>query len=361
MAKRVEKKVILVTGVNGFWGSRVAAGLLQSQATARKPIVRVIGVDALPLASEIKGLNFIQADIRSPLFVELLKTEKVQTVCHLAFDESALPSEAAFDLNVMGTLKVFGACAEAGVHKVVLRSSTAVYGAVPSNPAYITEEHPLQELQGSGYNQHLLEVEAFCNGFRRQAPDLILTILRFPSIIGPKADTPMTRFLKEPLAPSLLGFDPLMQIIHESDVVQALVHAILRDIPGVFNVAAEGVLPLSRLTALAAKYPIPVFHLCAYLGVSLGNSIGLRTAEFWPIEPDYLRYTWVGDLKKMRAELGFAPAYTAEEALREFAGKQRSRQYIPGDVAPGFDEERLHDTLERFKRELSRTEGVDHA
>ncbi|NIV40333.1 MAG: epimerase, partial [Anaerolineae bacterium] len=68
----------------------------------------------------------------------------------------------------------------------------------------------------------------------------MLTILRFPSIVGPTVNTRMTRFLAEPWAPSLLGFDPMMQIIHEEDVVSALVHAVRHGLSGAYNVAAEG-------------------------------------------------------------------------------------------------------------------------
>ena len=76
---------------------------------------------------------------------------------------------------------------------------------------------------------------------------------RFPGIIGPACDTPMTRFLKDSRAPVLLGFDPLMQVIHEDDVVGGLVHAVLHTMPGVFNVAADKAMPLSQLMALAGK------------------------------------------------------------------------------------------------------------
>jgi UDP-glucose 4-epimerase len=350
MARRAQKKVILVTGVGSYWGFQVAHRLLQNRDHSNSPEIQVIGVDAQPPEKGIQGLDFIQADIRNPLFVEILKLEMVDTVCHLIFAGSRRPSEANFDLNVMGTMKVLGACAEAGVKKVILKSSTSVYGALPTNPGYLTEKHPLQGSQVYGNNRNLLEIEAFCNGFSRQVPNLMLTILRFASIVGTEADTPMTRFLKAPLAPTLLGFDPLMQVIHEKDVVNALIHVIENDHPGVFNVAAEGILPLSRLTALAAKVPIPVIHLVAYWGLGLVNAVGLPGARYWPMEPDYLRYGWVADLEKMREELKFYPAYTAEEALREFAGKQRLRHYVPESVALAYDEERLRDTLERRKR-----------
>ncbi|HEX7974860.1 MAG TPA: hypothetical protein VF498_10655, partial [Anaerolineales bacterium] len=208
-----------------------------------------------------------------------------------------------------------------------------------------------------GYTRDMIEIEAFCNGFRRQTSEMILTILRFSSIIGPTVDTPMTRFLREPWTPVLLGFDPLMQVIHERDVVESLVHSVLNDASGVFNVAAEGVLPLTRLMALAGKMPIPIFHLFAYWGAGALGGSGLRLTRYVPIELDYIRYPWMGDLTKMRHELGFTPRYTAEEVLREFAGQQRLRRYIPESAALAYDEERLRDTIERRRRARGRQEA----
>jgi len=351
MVKKMPKKVILVTGVDDYWGRNVVAQLLQNEANRNKPEFHIVGVSAQPPKAEIKGIDYIQADIRNPLLTELLKSEKVDTVCHLVFSESVRPMEATFDLNVMGTMKVLGACADAGVRKVILKSSMAVYGASATNPAYLTEKSPFQGGQSYGYNRNLLEIESFCNGFIRQHPDILLTILRFSNIVGPESDTPMTRFLKEPLAPVLLGFDPLMQVIHEKDVVNALVHSIEHDHSGAFNIAADGILPLTRLMALAAKIPIPVIHLCAYWGVGIASSLGLPTAQYWPIEPDFIRYSWVGDAKQMRENMAFSPSYTAEAALREFAAKQRLRHYVSDSAALAYDEERLRDTLERRRRE----------
>jgi UDP-glucose 4-epimerase len=342
------KKVILVTGVASYWGAQVASRLVSSASPETD--YHVIGLDSEPPDESLKGLDFIQADIRNPLLVDLLQAENVHTVCHLVFAESIRGSEAAFDVNVMGTMKVLGACAEAGVRKVVLKSSLSIYGANPGNPAFITEQQPAQAGRSYATTRHLVEIESFCNGFRRLVPEMVLTILRFSSIIGLHADTPMTRFLKQPMAPVLFGFDPLMQVVHENDVVEALVYAIDNDVPGVFNVAAEGILPLSRLVALTAKIPIPVFHLFAYWGSDLMGMAGVSAGRHWPIEIDFLRYPWVGDLTKMREDLGFVPGYTAEEALREFAGEQRLRRYMPESAALAYDEERLRDTIERRKR-----------
>lgn len=334
-----DRTVVLITGVAGHWGSQVAARLVLEASN------RIIGLDADKPAEEIPGLDFIQADVRNPLLADLFTEEGVDTVCHLAFMDTTLPAEAAFDLNVMGTTKLLGACAAAGVGKVVLKSSTAVYGARPSNSAFLTEDHALRGSRRYGLARDMVEVEAFCNGFRHRVPDITLTILRFASIVGLTVDTPMTRFLRGASTPSLLGFDPMMQIIHEADVVDALVHAVLNDVPGVFNVAAEDALPLNKMRGLAGKAPLPLFHLFAYWGAGLLGNRSLQLTRHLPIDPDYLRFPWVGDLTKMRTELGFEPRYTAEETLLEFAEQNRMRRHLSQSAILARSEEHLRDIL----------------
>ena len=142
----------------------------------------------------------------------------------------------------------------------------------------------------------------------------------------------------------------MMQVIHEDDVVEALACAVWQDAPGVFNVAAEGVLPLSKVRRLAGKHAPPVFHLAAYWGNPLLAAFRFPVRSIWPIDLDYLRYPWVTDLAKMRHVLGFAPRYTAAEALREFAGRKRPEQIGPESQGLAYDEERLRDTIERRRR-----------
>ena len=342
-----EKRVLLVTGVAGFWGSRVAERLVS------EPNTYVIGLDPEPPERTIPRLDFVPADVRNPLLAELLASEGVDTVCHLSFVETTQPHDAIYNLNVMGTTKLLEACAEAKVRKVVLKSSTAVYGARPSNSAFLTEDHAIRGSKRSGTTRDLLEIETFCRDFRHRWPQLTLTILRFASIIGATADTPMTRFLKMPQAPSLLGFDPRMQFIHEDDVVEALTHAVLKDVPGIINIAAEDIIPLNRMRGLAGKRPISIPHLLAYWGRDKLARYGQHSHEHMPIEPDYLRYSWVADLRRMREELGFAPFYSAEDTLREFAEHQHTSPLQAGPLNLARDEERLRDQIEQ--RQLART------
>ncbi|MFZ0548110.1 MAG: NAD-dependent epimerase/dehydratase family protein [Candidatus Promineifilaceae bacterium] len=340
-----EKTVVLVTGAAGYWGGRVA------QRLSAESDYHVIGLD-MEQPEEVSDIDFIQADIRNPLMAELMESEGVSIICHLQFREKVAHSETAFDLNVMGTMKLFGAAAQAGVEKIIVRSSTALYGALPDNSALLTEETPLRGSRKYGYNRDWLELEAFCNGFRGQHPEVALTTLRFANIVGPTADTPMTRFLKLQPPVVLLGFDPMLQFIHEDDAVEALAHAVLNDTSGTYNVAAEGPMPLTRVLTLTRKLPLPILHPLAYLGLDLLKGSPLRPSRFVPIEWDYLRYPWVADIAKMREEMGFIPQYMTDELLREFAGPRHIGQNGDGLAD---DETRLQDIIERRRRAREQT------
>jgi len=350
-----DESTVVVTGVGGYWGGRLAARLLEESD------VKVIGLDADSSSVDIPGLDFIQADVRSTLLPELLQTENVSALCHLDFLATVEKSETAFQRNVLGTMNVLGACAEAKVDRVVLMSSTAVYGAHRDNSAFLSEETPLRGSKRYGYTRDLLEIEAFCNGYRNQWPDVCLTILRFASIVGPSADTPMTRFLKLQAPPILLGFDPLLQLIHENDVVDGLAFATLKDRPGVYNIAAEDVMPLSRVLRLVRKMPLPVFHPIAYGGFNLLQGTMLEPSQYVPIEWDYLRFPWIADLRRMREEFGFAPLYTAAETLREFAGEQRREATNGQETATRADEQRLRDVIERRRRMRERQASIQQS
>lgn len=334
-------RVVLITGVADYWGSRLAERL------AAEPEMHVIGLDVAAPREKIADLDFVQADLRNPALADLLKSERVQTVCHLKFVHSVRHREAAFDANVSGTIKLLDACAVAGVGKVVLKSSTSVYGAHPDNSAFLTEAHAFRGGRRYAYTHHLLEIETLCDDFRRRNPALTVTQLRFANIVGPTADTPMTSFLKNKWAQPLLGFDPMLQIIHEADVVEALAHATLTDAPGVFNVASDPAMPLSQVMALAGKQQLPVPHPFTYWGIAALRIAGANLDRYAPIEPDYLRYPWVADLSKMRQELGFEPRYTAEETLRQFAARSR---FISSAAILASEEERLRATTERRRQ-----------
>ncbi len=349
----VHKRVILVTGVAGYWGSRVANKLSLQED------VHVIGLDRTEPLDMGESIDFVQADIRSRLLPDLLEAEQVDTVFHLQFIERAELSEQAFDLNVMGSLNLFASCAKVGVKKIIFRSSTSVYGAHSNNSAFLTETAPLRGSRRYGYTRDLLEIEAFVNGFRRQSPDTKVVMLRFANIVGPTADSPMIRFLNLRRPIVLLGFDPLIQIIQEDDVLEALVYSLNSDISGVYNIAAEGAMPLSKALRLVRKLPIRIFHLLALKGIELLKDTHWRPLDYVPIEFDYLRYSWIVDLKKMQDEMGFQPLYMADETLREFAGQESFDEKDMQKSATVGDDELLRDLIERRRRAKEKISNDD--
>lgn len=345
-----ETNVILVTGVAGYWGGRAARRLLEERD------LHVIGLDVAPPEEvDVDGLDYVQADVRNPLLPDLLNAEGVDVVCHLSFIGGVRRSESRFDANVMGTMKLIGACAESCVRRVVVKSSTMVYGAHPNNTAFLDEDAPLNGSRRYGYNRYRLEIEAFVNGFRRQEPDLELTVLRFANIVGPTADSPFNRYLRKPVAPTLLGFDPMMQLIHEDDVVEALAHAARTPAAGAFNVAADPPMPLLRILALAGRAPLPIAHPLAYqAGRWLGSG---RFGRAVPFEPDYLRYRWVADTERMRQELDFHPHYGGDEAVDTTGAHLRLSHYRADDDDLAYDEERLRETIARRRKSVAAKEG----
>jgi len=291
---------LLITGVSSYWGQRVAAELAQQSETG----LRLLGLDRKPPQNNISSLDFIRGNLSDPLMVDLLTAENVETVLYL--DEPV----SSFQFLQM--------CAEAGVHRVILKSSTTVYGAHPGNSLYLAETHALDP-KPHGSLRPLIELETFANGLTAQFPGLSLTVLRYAHILGPTAETPLARFLLEDRAPTLLGFNPLLQLIHEDDVIAALVHASLNDLPGVYNIAAEDAFPLNKILALAGKLPLPIAH-------PLAASLPTRLTPF-PLE--YLRYPCLASLDRMNNDFGLTPVHIAEEIVAEFANEVRRTRYMP--------------------------------
>jgi UDP-glucose 4-epimerase len=186
----------------------------------------------------------------------------------------------------------------------VLESSTAVYGAGPRDPALATEDTALPPAP-SGRTRDAAEIEKFVARLGAQRPDIRLCVLRCAPLVGPRVATPLARYLRRAVLPTVLGFDPRMQLLHAEDAVGALLVAVLGDAEGTYNVAGDGAVYLSqaarRLGRLAL--PVPAVALPWMLG-PVDVAVGL------------LRYGRVVDTSRMKKELGFQPAYTTAEALR---------------------------------------------
>jgi UDP-glucose 4-epimerase len=308
-------RVVLVTGVARRLGGRLAL-LLQDD-----PLVdRVIGVDVVPPPNDLGRTEFVRADIRNPVISKVISSASVDTVVHmsvLAQPGSAGGRTVMKEVNVIGTMQLLAACQKArSVHKLVVKSSTTVYGASPKDPALFTEDMEPISLPRSGFAKDSVEVEGYVRGFARRRPDAAVTVLRFANFLGPGMSTPMSAYFELPLIPTVLGFDPRMQFCHEDDGLAALRLATVGEHPGTFNVAGDGVMLLSQACRRSGK---PTLPLPSPLVSSVGGLV--RRARLVDFSPEQLRFLTYGrgvDTTRMRDELGFFPSFSTVGTFDDF-------------------------------------------
>ncbi len=317
------RRTIAITGADAFLG-RNLIGLLEDDDR----VGRVLAIDVKQPPTAGRKTRFYKLDLTQPTvdarLAEILAAEGVDTLLHMAF--LASPTHAgpwAHELESVGTMHVLNACRERPVRRFVLWSQTVLYGALPTNPNFLTEAHPLRGNPDSRYLRDKIEAEQVVERFAKQHPETMVTVLRLAPILGPTVHNYLTRYLGRRGVPTLLGFDPLMQFLHEIDALAAFKLAIARDVPGVFNIVGEGVLPLSTVIRLAGGAVIPLPHPLAY---PLARALWAAQLSEAPVTfVDYLRWLCVADGQKARSELGFRPAFTTREAVLDYAGAQSLR------------------------------------
>ncbi|MFI5730204.1 NAD-dependent epimerase/dehydratase family protein [Kribbella sp. NPDC051587] len=305
----------MVTGVSRDAGARCARRLADDPS-----IGTVLGVDVVPPRAELGRVRFVRADIRNPVIAKVIAAEDVDTVVHtgvVATPGSAGGRSSMKEINVIGTMQLLAACQKAsGVAKLVVKSSTTVYGAGPRDPAMFTEEMAPRAIHQTGLSKDAVEVEGYVRGFARRRPDVCVTTLRMANWIGPKTDSPMTRYFGMPVVPTVFGYDARLQFLHEDDGVEAIHHATVNDLPGTFNLAGDGVLALSQAIRRLGR---PTLRLPSFTASSTAAAVRrARLADFSPDQITFLTYGRVVDTTRMRSAFGFEPRFTTAGAFDEF-------------------------------------------
>jgi UDP-glucose 4-epimerase len=317
---------VAITGLGTFLGTGLALRLLELPP-GQGP--RVVGV-APRRPRRLEGrLRHCPVDLTEPQaheqLAEFFRAEGVDVVAHFAFRRSpSADLEFDHELETIGSLQVIHACEAAKVKRVVLASSTMLYGARPDNPNFLDEESALRGHPDAHCVQNRVEVEGLLANWSRRHPDVEVSVLRHCWVMGPRYTDPVVRFFESPVVSTLLGFDPLLQFIHEEDLLDAFESAVLGSYPGIFNLVGKGVLPLSTLLALAGKrnlrLPAPLLYRLVHYP-SQGQT-GDPPAGFY----DYLRYLWVADGQRAWDTFG-EPNYTTKEAWMSFVSSRRMRRY----------------------------------
>jgi UDP-glucose 4-epimerase len=309
-----------VTGISRYLGARAAAELAGDES-----IERVVGVDTIPptppLSDRLGRVEFVRADIRNPLIAKVIATAQIDTVLHLSI--AATPSvtgggrSVMKEMNVIGTMQLLAACQKSeSVRRLVVKSTTGVYGGSPRDPAAFTEDTEPPSPPRSGYAKDSAEIEGYLRGFGRRRPDVGLAVLRLASVVGPTIKTALTRYLALPVVPTMLGYDPRMQLLHEDDALAVLLQATRGDYRGVVNVAGDGVVTLSQVIRRAGRIGLPVPAPAAGVVGQLLRQVG--RLELSPDATRFLNFGRVVDTTRLRTDFGYQPRFDTAEALADY-------------------------------------------
>ena len=222
------------------------------------------------------------------------------------------------------------------VGRLVVRSTSSVYGASPRDPATFTEATEPKALPPGGYAKDAVEIEGYVRSFSRRRPDIPVTTLRFVNFIGPRADTAFAHYFALPVVPMVLGFDARVQLLHHEDAVAVLERATTHDLPGVFNVGADGVLMLSQAIRRAGRVALPIPEpLVPWVGRVTRRA---RLVDFSPEQMRLLNYGRVVDTAKLKTEFGFEPRWTTVQAFDDFVAGRALRPVVDTDRVVGVGE-----------------------
>jgi UDP-glucose 4-epimerase len=321
---------ILVTGLSTYWGGRLA------QALERFPDVdAVIGVDNEEPSVELERTEYVKVGAQHALLRRVVEAAEIDTVVdtRLVVDSAVTTSAKAHENNVIGTMNILAACSgpNSPVRKVVFKSSAHFYGCEQDDPAFFDETMRRPHPPRTPIERDIVEAEASLSEFAERNPEATVTVLRFANVLGPSVRTSHISLFSLPAVPMILGFDPRYQFVHEDDVGHALEHAVKQRVPGVFNVAGDGVLALSEVAGLLGK---PYAPILPPWGTGLAAA-GLRRlgVRIPPEAMNQLRYGRGVDNRRYKA-CGFHYQHTSREAVLKLGEHLRLHPLVRGAQEP---------------------------
>ncbi len=307
----MSSKRILITGLSTYWGGRLARALESDPS-----VEAIIGVDNEEPSVELERTEYVKVGAQHALLRRVVEAAEIDTVVdtRLVVDSIVTSPRLAHENNVIGTMNLLAACGgpQSTVRKFVFKSSTHYYGANQDDPAFFDETMGRPHPPRTPIERDVLEAEASVAEFAEHNPDVTVSVLRFANVLGPDVRTSHIDLMRLPALPMILGFDPRYQFVHEDDVVHALEHAVQNDLPGVFNVGADGVLALSEVAGLLSK---PYAPLLPPWGTGLASVVARRLGVNIPPEMlNQLRFGRGVDNRRFKVA-GFEYGYTSREAV----------------------------------------------
>jgi UDP-glucose 4-epimerase len=349
-----KKRRILVTGVARWWGALVVQRLVEDPDVAE-----VIGIDIREPHYDLGRADYLKLDIRHSLIGKLVRSVGIDTVVHTLtrVDSFDMDPRRAHEVNVIGTLNLLAGCAGEGspVTRFVLKSSGHVYGSRLDLPTGLREDHRLDSNSRHQFVRDIVEVESYVNDFASRNPGIDILVLRFGNGLNADEPQPLAKYLDLEVVPTVVGYDPMLQLTHRDDCVEALRLAAKRGPAGAYNIAAPGAETLSKLLDGAGKMHAP---LIPPFGIELA-AFALRKSGVAFLSPqllDLLRWGRVMSTSKAARLLGFRAARDTRAAYEEYISQRRVLRYEPDNQGYQYEKE-----LEDFIHSRSPGEGMGGA
>ena len=308
---------VVVFGATGNVGTSLLRALEHERA-----VEEIVGVARRRPRVSFPRTTWEQANIEHDDLVPLVR--HADAVVHLAWRiQPSRDLEAARRTNVEGSRRVFRAVAEAGVPALVYASSVGAYSPGPRSER-VDEGWPTEGIPSAFYSRHKADVERLLDAFEQERPEVRVVRLR-PALIfkreaaagvrrlflGPFVPNPLLKPERIPFVPAVRGLR--FQAVHSYDVGEAYRQAIVRDVRGAFNVAAEPVLDARKLASLLSARPVRIPFVLARGGAWL-----TWKARLQPTPPGWLDMAVNApllDSSRAHEELGWKPRRDAGEAL----------------------------------------------
>jgi UDP-glucose 4-epimerase len=298
---------VVVTGASGKLGRLVVQHLVGRGHG-------VIGIDRRPWPDPPKGVEVHQADIRKRPAEDIFRTRRPDAVVHMAtVTHITHQSPERYRINLGGTRAIVDYAHEYGAQSMVFVGRHTYYGAAPDSPLYHSEDEPPLSVHTFPELADLVASDLYAGSALWRFPEVDTAVLRVCYTLGPLAHGTLAAFLRSPRVPTVLGFDPLFQILHEYDVASAIVLALESKLRGVYNVAGPQPLPLSVVIDETGRTRVPVPE--PILNLMLGR-FGLPRLPRGAV--DHLKYPIVIDSTRFREATGFRPQYDENETLHAF-------------------------------------------
>jgi UDP-glucose 4-epimerase len=298
---------VLITGITGKVARMVAQRLLASGH-------EVLGIDRRSWDGAPAAIQQLQVDIRKRAAEDVFRKHRPDGVIHMAtVTHLTERSEDRYRINLQGTRAVFDHAAAYGARAVVFVGRHTYYGASAEAPLYHREDDPPMALQSFAELADLVAADLYAGSALWRLPQLRTAVLRLCYTLGPARTGTLAAFLAGPRVPTVLGFDPLYQFVHEKDAAAAVCVALEKQLHGVYNVAGPPPVPLSLVVQLAGRRQIPVPE--PLFRWALGR-FGLPRLP--PGAVEHVKYPIVIDPAAFKAQTGFTHQYDEDRTLSEF-------------------------------------------